>query len=100
MMAATLEEPVSQSGPRTVRVDLNWHGSWNITLPDQLDPINCGALDEARRVAYRLAAGWHPCEVVICDAYHRVLDRQVIDSYEDAAAYSDRHFQADLGLCS
>ncbi|MGO9788876.1 MAG: hypothetical protein ACLP8S_04905 [Solirubrobacteraceae bacterium] len=50
-------------------------------------------------MAYRLAAGWRPCEVVICDAYRRVVHRQLIDSYEDAAAYSDRYFQADLGLC-
>jgi hypothetical protein len=35
----------------------------------------------------------------MCDAYHRVLDRQLIDSYEDAAAYSDHYSDADLGLC-
>ncbi len=50
-------------------------------------------------MASQVAAGWHPCVVVMCDAYHRVMDRQLIDSYEDAAAYSDRYFQADLGLC-
>ncbi|MGO9976143.1 MAG: hypothetical protein ACLP01_25745 [Solirubrobacteraceae bacterium] len=50
-------------------------------------------------MAYRLAAGWHPCEVVMCDAYHRVVHRQLIDSYEDAAAYSARYSQEDLGLC-
>ncbi len=99
MTAATLQKPLSQLSPRAVRVDLNRHGSWDITLPVQLDPINCRSLYEARRVAYRLAAGWRPCEVVICDAYRRVVHRQLIDSYEDAAAYSDRYFQADLGLC-
>jgi hypothetical protein len=50
-------------------------------------------------VAYRFAAHWHPCEVVICDAYHRVMRRQFIDRYEDAAACSDHHSQADRGLC-
>jgi hypothetical protein len=99
MTAAPLREPPSQLSPRTVRVDLNRHGAWDITLPNQLDPINCGSLHEARRVAYRLAAGWHPCEVVMCDAYHRVVHRELIDSYEDAAASSDRYFQADLGVC-
>ncbi len=99
MTAATLQEPLSQLSRRTVRVDLDRHGAWEVTLPVQLDPINCGSLYEARRVAYRLAAGWHPCEVVIWDAYHRVVHRQLIDSYEDAAAYSARYTQADLGLC-
>ncbi len=99
MTAANLQEPLMQSSPRAVHVDLSRYGSWGVTLPDQLNPINCGSLYEARRVAYRLAAGWHPCEVVMCDAYHRVVDHQLIDSYEDAAAYSDRNSQADLGLC-
>ncbi len=85
---------------RTIRVDLNRHGTWKITLPDQLDPINCTSLFEARRAAYRFAAHWHPCEVVMCDAYyHRVVHRQLIDSHEDAAAYSDYYRHADLGLC-
>ncbi len=85
--------------PRTIRVDLNRHGAWEITLPAQLNPINCQSLYEARRAAYRFAAHWHPCEVVICDAYHRVMHRQLIDSYEDATAYSDHYSHADRGLC-
>ncbi|MGO9975554.1 MAG: hypothetical protein ACLP01_22700 [Solirubrobacteraceae bacterium] len=80
---------------RTIRVDLNTRAAWEITLPVGLDPINCKSLDEARRAAYRLAAHWHPCEVVMFDAYHRVVHRKLIDSFEDAAAYSD----ADRGLC-
>jgi len=99
MTAAALREPLSQLSPRTVSVDLNRHGAWDITLPNQLDPINCGSLHEARRVAYRLAAGWRPCEVVICDAYRRVVHRQLIDSYEDAAVYADRYSRSDMGLC-
>ncbi len=35
----------------------------------------------------------------MCDSYHRVVHRQWIDSYEDAAAYSDHYSHADLGLC-
>ena len=99
MSAATLQE-LSRSSPRTVRADLlNRHGVWEITLPAQLDPVRCDSLYEARRVAYRFAAHWHPCEVVMCDAYHRVVHRQVIDSHEDAVAYSDQYSHADLGLC-
>jgi hypothetical protein len=72
MSAATLQER-PRSSPRTVRVHLNRHGAWEITLPLQLDPINCESLYEARRAAYRFAAHWRPCEVVLCDAYHRVM---------------------------
>ncbi len=95
--------------PRAIRVDLNGHGAWEITLPVGLDPINCGgSLYEARRAAYRFAADWHPCgfaadwhpcEVVVYDAYHRVMHRKLIDSHDDAAAYCDHDSHADLGLC-
>ena len=85
---------------RTIRMDLNGHGAWEITLPVGLDPINCGgSLYEARRAAYRFAAHWHPCEVVMCDAYHRVVHRKLIDSVEDAATCPDHYSHADLGLC-
>ncbi len=84
---------------RTIRADLNRHGAWEITLPVQLDPINCKSLDEARHAACRFAAHWHPCEVVMFDAYHRVVHRKLIDSFEDAAAYSDHYSDADRGLC-
>ncbi len=85
--------------PPTIRVDLNRHGAWEITLPVGLDPINCKSRDEARTTAYRFAAGWHPCEVVMCDAYHRVVHRELIDSFEDAAACADQYLHGDLGLC-
>jgi hypothetical protein len=38
------------------------------------DPAaTCETLDEARRVAYRQAAECLPCELVVHDAYHRVI---------------------------
>ncbi len=99
MTAATLLERLTQLSPRAVHVDLNRNGSWDITLPTQLDAVNCGSLHEAKRVAYRLAADRQPCEVVMFDAYHRVVHRQLINGCEDAPTDSDRdRFQADLGL--
>ncbi len=40
---------------RTIRVDLNRHGAWEITLPNQLDPINCNPFMKqgARRIGSR-----------------------------------------------
>ncbi|MGO9971937.1 MAG: hypothetical protein ACLP01_03720 [Solirubrobacteraceae bacterium] len=78
-------------------VDRNRDGSWGITLPAKHDPVSCGTLGDARLAAYRLAAHWHPCEVVVFDAYHRVVHRKSIDRYEDAAVYPD-HFRADLEM--
>jgi hypothetical protein len=52
----------------------------------------CGTLADARRVAYQCAARRHPCELVVCDAYHRVMQREIIDPDDDVVAT----FDADL----
>jgi hypothetical protein len=39
-------------------------------------------LDHARRVAYLSAAHRHSRELIIQDAYHRVLERELIDGVE------------------
>ncbi len=84
---------------RMVSVHLNRHGNWEITLPAKHDPISYGTLDEAGLEAYRLAAHWYPCEIVMFDAYHRVVHRKSIGRCEDAAVYRG-YFHADLELCS
>ncbi len=43
---------------------------------------SCETLEEAERVAYICAAYPQPCELVACDAYHRVL----LDANTDQAA--------------
>jgi hypothetical protein len=83
---------------RTISVDANGCGDWEITLPVHADPINCESLDQARREAYRLAAHWHPCEIVTLDAYHRVVYRKSIDGYGDAAAYPG-NYHAGPEMC-
>lgn len=65
--------------PLVVRVNLNPRGGWEIALSDKRDRLRCETLDEARRVAYRCAGQRHPCELVVCDAYHRVLHHELID---------------------
>ncbi|MGO9890853.1 MAG: hypothetical protein ACLP0L_23545 [Solirubrobacteraceae bacterium] len=70
----------------TVRVDVNGRGGWEVTLPGQRDGITFETLDEAQRVAYLCAAHRHPCELVVRDAYHRVLHREFIDRGEPAAS--------------
>jgi hypothetical protein len=74
--------------PLTVRVDLNRRGGWEVTLPSKRDGVTCDTLDEAQRVAYLCAAHRHPCELVVRDAYHRVLHREFIDGEDRAEAGS------------
>jgi hypothetical protein len=62
----------------TVRVDLSARGVWEVALPDRRKPLTCETLEEASSVAYRCAAERRPCELIIRDAYHRVLRRQMI----------------------
>lgn len=63
----------------TVRVDHSGGGLWEIALSDQREPVVCKTLEEASRVADRCAAERRPCELVVCDAYHRVLRRELIN---------------------
>jgi hypothetical protein len=68
--------------PVTVRVELDRRGRWAIELPGRPDTVTCETLDEARRVAYLCAAHCHHCELVVCDAYHRVLHRELVEGGE------------------
>ncbi|MGO9751857.1 MAG: hypothetical protein ACLP8S_06345 [Solirubrobacteraceae bacterium] len=70
---------------RKVRVDLNRRGDWDIELSDQDSRVSCATLEEAERVAHICAAYKQPCELVVCDAYHRVLHRELIDASTDLA---------------
>lgn len=64
---------------RIVWVDRDWRGDWQVLLPDGRTCVSCETLDDARRLAYLHAARMLPCELVIRDAYHRVVDHEVID---------------------
>jgi hypothetical protein len=71
----------------TVRVHISVHGAWEIELPDRGDRVRCETLEEASRVAYRCAAERRPCELIVCDAYHRVVQRELIKGGESAAPW-------------
>ena len=88
-----------------VRVDLNTHSEWEIELPDQPEPVTCETLADAQRVAYLCAAHRSPCELIVCDAYHRVLRREVINRGTDLApahllAEHPGSIAGDLAWCS
>ena len=62
----------------TIRVDHERHGDWEVEVPDEQRPLHCRTLQEARLLAYRRARSLQPCELVICDAYHRVAHRELV----------------------
>lgn len=65
---------------RTVRVDPNGRGDWEIESSDQERVLTCETLDDAQRVAYLLATRRQPCELTVRDAYHRVVHHELIDT--------------------
>jgi hypothetical protein len=69
---------VSTNLPAIV-VDRTLDGHWEFELTDQHERVECETLADAKRIAYLSAALRHPCELVVRDAYHRVLHREVID---------------------
>lgn len=56
----------------TVRVEMNRRGAWELTVPDEHTRIVCATLADALRQA-RSIAGTRPSELIIRDAYHRLL---------------------------
>jgi hypothetical protein len=60
-----------------VCVDRNSHGEWEVESAARPEPITCASLDEARRIARQLAVRRAPCEVIVRDAYHRVIGREL-----------------------
>jgi hypothetical protein len=80
----------ARTNPVTVRVELNPRGAWQIATPDERERVTCETLDDARRVAYLRAADRCPCELIVLDAYHRVLGREFIDGHLDSTDTSDQ----------
>jgi len=55
-------------------------GRWEVMLPDRCGGVKCDTFEEARRIAYPAVAHARPCELIVHDAYHRVVDHERIDS--------------------
>jgi hypothetical protein len=64
--------------PRTVCVDPGPAGNWLITVPGQSRVIAGDMLSDAIRQARRIAETDTSCQLVVRDAYHRVIHRQFV----------------------
>jgi len=64
----------------TVHTCADHRGDWDVELPDRAARVTCHTIDEARSVALEYAAkASQPCEVIVRDAYNRVMLRELID---------------------
>ena len=61
-----------------VRVGRAGPGEWQVELPDQREAITCETFDDAQRIAYLCAAQRRPCELIVRDAYHRVVRHEFL----------------------
>ena len=52
-------------------------GSWEVEVADRSTTVACETLDDARRVAYLVAAHRDPCELIIRDE-HQPVRRELI----------------------
>lgn len=64
--------------PTVVSIDPDGRGAWEVVLPESREHVFCATLEDARLVACRSAASRRPCELIVRDAYHRVIKREVI----------------------
>jgi hypothetical protein len=52
-------------------------GRWKVLTPDRARPITCETFQEAERAAYLAVARAKACELIVRDAYHRVLHHEL-----------------------
>ena len=64
--------------PSMVCVDCTPQGEWEVCLAGRSDCVTCRSFDEACRMASVMAGRREPCDVIVRDAYHRVIRRQLV----------------------
>lgn len=66
-----------------VHVDRGPRGTWEISLVGPKERVSCETLEDARRVAHVHAAHRRPCELIVRDAYHRVVEHEFIGGHSN-----------------
>jgi hypothetical protein len=80
----TLETAPKRPARVTVYVQHHPRGDWEVLAAGSKGRILCETLEDARRIAYLSVAHSHDCEVIVRDAYNRVLQRELIDDHRPA----------------
>jgi hypothetical protein len=73
----------------SVRVSYNARGPWDVVQAGEAEHTTCETLEDAQRVGYLFAARKTPCELIVCDAYRRVVRREVVRHRADARHIGD-----------
>ena len=70
----------------TVNVECGRRGRWMVALPGVQQPGVCETLDDALQIGYSSARRQRECELLVRDAYHRVMRREVVGAPGDSEA--------------
>jgi hypothetical protein len=62
--------------PTLIEIHRRRGDEWEVTIPSRQQRVICPTFQEAARRGYQLAAKEAECEVVVHDAYHRVVRRE------------------------
>jgi hypothetical protein len=68
------------NAPAVINVDLAPGGAWEVLVPVRGERVLCSTLDDAVRMGYRYASDGEGCELVVRDAYHRVLRHELVSA--------------------
>ncbi|MFZ0377272.1 MAG: hypothetical protein WCD11_31265 [Solirubrobacteraceae bacterium] len=75
--------PASRAAPTTVCVQRHPRGRWEVLLPDRRGRVSCETFDDARRIAYLTVARAHTCELIVRDAYNRIIEHELIEGHRE-----------------
>jgi hypothetical protein len=66
----------ARSDQATVCVEHSVRGGWTVLAPGRAGPITCETLEDAERLGHLSLARTHARELIVRDAYHRVLHHE------------------------
>ena len=78
----------SRAAPITVCVQHHPRGYWEVITPDRRVRISYETFDDARRIAFLAVAHARSCELIVRDAYNRIVEHELIDGHRPSAATS------------
>lgn len=68
-----------------IEVDIGHGGRWKVQVDGHCQQETCRSLQDAHRVARDAAARRGECELVVRDAYHRVVRREYLQTPQRSA---------------
>jgi hypothetical protein len=66
----------------TVCVQHHPRGWWEVITEDGRGRISCETLEDARRIAYLTVAHAKNCELIVRDAYNRIIEHELIERHQ------------------